>query len=222
MKAGRGWLLLATGVLLVGAAIGYLMVRQRQPAAPQPATEALPATVHYEFVWPEGATRGIDLPDRIQIDSIHRSLPLYPVGDMRSEPGEELVAFLQRVRAEMVAYSDRQEHEACAQICSDGDRYSVRMTSIGAAAHCAVAPVCLAGQSMHQSIHSHCPGRPGLRATLADQYLSGGSMRSGRYLGRCDTEHFSRQDYAGWRPGWLAGVRALYRQDGPDDITAYK
>lgn len=222
MNVRRAGVWLAAGLLLAGVATWYLSTRKQLPRGPRTGIVALPAAVHYEFVWPDGAARGMDLPDRIQIDSIGRSLPLYAVGDLRSNPGEELVDFLQRVRAEMVAYSDRQEHEACAQICSDGNRYSVRMTSIGAAAHCAVAPVCLAGQSMHQSIHSHCPGRPGLRATLADQYLSGGSMRSGRYLGRCDTEHFSRQDYAGWRPGWLAGVRALYRQDGPGDITAYK
>lgn len=224
MNARQAGLFLATGLLLAGVAVAIwsLASREDRPLARQSATMALPAAVPYEFVWPEGATRGVDLPDHIRIDSIGRTLPLYPVGDLRSEPGEELVAFLQRVRAEMVAYSDRQEHETCAQICTDGNRYSVRMTSIGAVAHCAVAPVCLAGQSMHQSIHSHCPRRPGLRATLADQYLSGGSMRSGRYFGLCDTERFSSQDYAGWRPGWLAGLRALYRHDGPEEITAYK
>ena len=42
------------------------------------------------------------------------------VADMNSEPGEDKVAFLQRVRRELARYSERQTHEACAEICSDG------------------------------------------------------------------------------------------------------
>lgn len=109
-------------------------------------------------------------------------------------------------------------------ICSDGGtEYSVRMTSVGAVANCAVAPICMDGHaSIQQTIHSHCPKRPGLRATMADEFLSGGTMRRNRHFGMCDPDGFSSTDYAGWRPGWLAGVEALYRQDGPSHVTTYK
>lgn len=192
-----------------------------EPAAA--AASALPAAVPYEFVWPAGAVRGIDVPAAILIPGSGQTLPLTWLGDVASAPGEGKVAFLQRVRAEMVAYSDRQTFETCAQICSDGNgAWSVRMTTVGAVAHCAVPPICVRGHdSIRQTIHSHCPSHTRLRATMADEILSGGGMRHNRFFGRCDPDSFSRTDFDGWRPGWLAGVRALYRQDGPKRVTRF-
>ena len=228
----RRWLLaiilsaLILLVLAVTAAI-FFPGRDGDPQPVQPAAttdQALPAGVEYEFVWPDGAARGIDLPREIYIPSSGRRVPLTGIGDLRSEPDEDKVAFLQRVRKEMVAYSDRQTFEACALICSNGEaEYSVRMITVGAVAHCAIAPICLPGHATtRQSIHSHCPDRPRLRATMADEFLSGGSMARRSYLPRCDPDSFSSLDMDGWAPGWLAGVRALYRHDGPHRITSYE
>jgi hypothetical protein len=210
-------------IALLLAALALYLARRSEPLPVGDDGVAIrpPAAVPYTFVWPEGAARGVDLPNEIYIPSIGKRLPLYSIADMRSETGEDMVAFLQRVRGAMVAYSDGQAHEACAQICSSDGSYSVRITSVGAVAFCAVAPVCLPGQaSLQQSIHSHCPDRPRLRATLADEYLSGGSMKRNRYFGRCDPDRFSAMDFA-VKPGWLAGVEALHRQNGPGDITDY-
>lgn len=227
MKPGKvvPWLA-AVGVVVVAAVvIVWFSGTHEEQSHPVAVTEQpLPTAVPYEFVWPDGAARGIDVPDQLYIKSIGRHVPVTPVGDLRSLPGEDMVAFLQRVRREMVAYSDRQTFEACALICSDGgSEYSVRMITVGGVANCAVAPICMDDHvSLRQTIHSHCPKRPGLRATMTDEFLSGGSMRRNRHFGRCDPDGFSSTDYAGWRPGWLAGVEALYRQDGPSHITAYK
>ena len=228
MNAGkRAWWLIAAAVVVAAAAIllWRLDGRPAEPASPpRPAAkQALPAAVPYEFVWPDGAARGVDLPREIYIPSSGRRLPLMGVGDLRSTVGEDKVAFLQRVRREMVAYSDKQTFEACALICAGGDEYSVRMISVGAVAHCAIAPICLDGHvTMRQSIHSHCPDRPRLRATIADEFLSGGSMRRRSYLPRCDPDSFSSRDLEGWAPGWLAGVEALHRHDGPRNVTTYE
>ncbi len=220
------WLAAVVAVIAVVVVVRFSGTHeeQSQPTAPTAVEQALPTAVPYEFVWPDGAVRGIDVPDKLYIKSIGKYLPVTLVGDLRSQPGEDLVAFLQRVRREMVAYSDRQTFEACALICSDGDsEYSVRMTTVGGVANCAVAPICMEDHvSLRQTIHSHCPKRPGLRATMTDEFLSGGTMRRRRHFGLCDPDGFSSTDYAGWRPGWLAGVEALYRQDGPSHITTYK
>lgn len=217
------WLVAAGAVIAVVVVVRISGTPEEQSQSTA-AEQALPTAVPYEFVWPDGAARGVDVPDEIYIPSSGRRLPLTAVGDLRSEPGEDMVAFLQRVRREMVTYSDRQTFEACALICSNGgSEYSVRMTSVGAVANCAVAPICMDDHvSLRQTIHSHCPKRPGLRATMADEFLSGGRMRRRHHFGLCDPDGFSSTDYAGWRPGWLAGVEALYQQDGPSHITTYK
>lgn len=221
-------LALLIGLVAIAVAVGvYQLTKSSRPIPdppdPDSATLALPAAVPYEFVWLPGATRGVDLPHEIYIKSIGKRLPLTSVGDLRSVEGEGKVAFLQRVRHAMVAYSDRQTYEACALICAGENGFSVRMTSVGAVTQCAVAPVCMSGHaSLMETIHSHCPKRPALRATMADEFLSGRALKRNRPFGRCDPENFSSRDFAGWRPGWLAGINALYRHDGPQSIKAYE
>jgi hypothetical protein len=181
-----------------------------------------PPPLPYIFQWREGDVRSVDVPMQVMIESIGIPLPLYPVQDMVSEPGESKLEFLHRVRQQLVAYSDKHTHEACGEVCSDGTAYSIRITSTAAVAYCAVAPVCVAGhQSIAQSIHSHCPSPRRLQATLADQYLSNGVIKRGRFKRRCDTETFSALDLKGRRPGWLAGKIALYQHDGPGEITRH-
>jgi hypothetical protein len=210
--------------VLAAAIAAYLS--RRAPTAPKPggigAAVTEPPPLPYTFRWREGAVRGVDVPMQVRIDSLGITLPLYPVQDMRSVPGEGKIVFLQRVRRELVRYSDRQTHEACAEICSDGTAYSVRITTTAATRYCAVAPVCMAGDaSILESIHSHCPYRWGLFATSADETLSGGALHNGDSLPRCDTERFSSADFAGRRPTWLAGRRALYEENGPEHVTRY-
>ena len=225
MRSGRSLLWLILAVAVIGAVVSFSIYRVTRDEGQASANKDVVADhVAYEFIWPEGATRGVEIPSEIYIPSSGKRLPIYTVGDMRSEPGDDLVAFLQRVRKEMTTYSDRQTFETCALICSDGNTgYSVRMTSVGAVAHCAVAPVCLEGYAtLQQSIHSHCPRRPGLRATRADEYLSGGTMRNRRPFGLCAPDRFSTADFQGLRPGWLAGTEALHRQDGESRTTTYQ
>lgn len=141
---------------------------------------------------------------------------------MVSEEGEDQIAFLHRVRSTMTEYSDRQGFEACAEICSDGTRHSVIVTTTLAVAYCAVKPICVEGHKpTHQSIHSHCPKMGRLRATVVDEFLSGGVLPRNKTFSRCDAETFSQMDFAGRRPGWLAGRKALYRHDGPSQIETF-
>lgn len=221
------WLLGAALLALIAVLVAWWIGSGRGPADPavtRPPDPALPAAVDYEFVWPDGAARGTDVPREILIPSTGQRLPLIGLGDLSSKPGEDKVAFLQRVRRAMVEFSDRQTYEACGLICSDGNGgYSVRMTTVNAVAHCAVAPICLRRHvTMQQSIHSHCPNRAQFRATLADEILSGRAMRRNRFFGRCDPDNFSTTDFDGWRPGWLAAPGALYRHDGPRRITRFE
>lgn len=217
----RSWIIAALAVLVL-AGISVLLIGRQDagpPVSPVTDQEPPPPLAH-TFEWRDGAVRSVDIPMRVQIDSLGVTLPLYAVADMRSDPGEDKVAFLQRVRRDLARYSDRQTHEACAEICSDGKTYSVRITTTASVVYCLVAPICMDGQaSIGEAIHSHCPYRRGLRATLADEIISGGSLGRGEPFGRCDTEHFSRTDFAARKPSWLAGRRALYRHDGPGKVT---
>ncbi len=222
MSRRTGWWVALVALLALAAFAAWWLSRERPAGPPEVALEPGIA-VPYEFIWAEGATRGVDIPREILVASLGKRVPIRSIGDITSDPGEALVPFLQRVRVALVDYSQRQTYEACAEICGDANGYSVRMTSNGAVGFCTVAPVCMEGHAtLGQSIHSHCPGRPNLRPTLVDEILSGGRMRKGRPFGRCDTDRFSAADFAGRRPGWLAGMRALYRQDGPREITTFR
>lgn len=218
---------IAAGVLAIAIAVAAYVANRRQAGAAPPRRQPevpveAPPPLPYAFQWRKGAVRGVDLPTSVRIESLGIVLPIYPVQDMRSEQGEDKIAFLQRVRRTLVRYSDRQAHEACAAICTDGSGYSVRITTSAATLYCTVAPACMAEETMiGESIHSHCPYRWGLTATVADQALSGGVLRAGDALPRCDTEHFSATDFAARRPAWLAGRRALYLEDGPERITRF-
>ena len=181
-----------------------------------------PPPLPYEFLTLPGLQRGD--PDRefIVIPSLKKKLPFHRLSTMLSEEDEDKIAFLHRVREEMSSYSDNQTYEACAEICTDGTRHAVIVSSISAVAYCAVKAICPEGyQPMGQSIHSHCPKLGRLRATLADEYLSGGTLTRGKTFARCDTETFSQTDFVGRRPGWLAGRKALYRHDGPARINVF-
>src|SRR3546814_967083 len=196
MAVGRraiAWILAFVAIAAIGAVAWFVSRPDVAPVvapAPGPDTEP-PPPLPYTCRWRDGAVRSVDVPMQVHVASLGVTLPLYPVKDMRSEPGEDKIAFLQRVRGEMARYSDRQTHEVCAEICSDGESHSVRITSTASVVYCLVAPICMDGQSsIQEAIHSHCPYRRGLRATIADEVISGGALGKGDPFGRCDTEHF--------------------------------
>lgn len=216
--------------IVAGVALWWTLGRDGADAPVQPAPRQAgaadpgepPPPVPYTFLDLPGLQRGD--PDRefIVIPSANARLPFLRLATLASEEGEDKIAFLHRVREAMTAYSERQTFEACGEICSDGDRHAVIMTSISAVAYCAVKAICPEGyRPTGQSIHSHCPRGGRLRATIADELLSGGALPRRKTFARCDTESFSSTDFAGRRPGWLAGRQALYRHDGPDRIDTF-
>ena len=231
-RTKRFWMIVVIATAMAaGVALYYFFLRDRAPAPDvdtmgqaQPPTEATDATYQdpYEFVWREGDIRGVDVPTKVRIASTGKVVPIHLVQDMTSNSGEAKIEFLHRVREVMVAYSDKQSHEACGEICSDGSTHSIRITTNAAVTRCAVAPICMEGQATTlESIHSHCPSKGSPKATQADEDLSEGVIRKGMRPARCDTERFSSMDMAGRRPAWLAGRRALHQHDGPARITRH-
>jgi hypothetical protein len=163
------------------------------------------------------------VPIKVRINATGKVVDIYPVEDMTSLPGESKISFLHRVRHVMVRYSDKQTHETCGDICSDGTAYAIRITTTRATMQCVIPPVCPVGFSTtNESIHSHCPARRNLKATIADEIVTAGKIRKGQSIAMCDTERFSSLDFSGRRPGWLAGVRALHQHDGPARVTRHE
>lgn len=68
--------------------------------------------------WPR---RGTDVPRETLIPSTGQRLPLTGLGDLSSEPEEDKMAFLQRVRHAMTEFSTRQTYGACGPFCPDGN-----------------------------------------------------------------------------------------------------
>ena len=85
-------------LLCIGLA-WYLASRSPEPELVVPSAEDRepPPPLPYTFQWRDGAVRSVDVPMRIHVASLDATLPLYPVADIRSEPGEDKLAFLQRV-----------------------------------------------------------------------------------------------------------------------------
>lgn len=219
-RTKRFWMLVVIAMAMAAGIAIYYFSSRDQAATPE---AGVTDQVQYEFVWREGDVRGVDVPTKLRIPTTGKVVPLHHVQDMVSQEGESKIEFLHRVREVMVAYSEKHSHEACGEICSDGSTNSIRITTNAAVTRCAVAPICMAGQATTlEAIHSHCPARGRLKATLADEYLSEGEIRKGVTPARCDTERFSSIDMDGRRPGWLAGRGALVQHDGPARITRHE
>lgn len=199
--------------------------REVDVAVPGPEAELpveVPPPLPYEFETLPGLRRGD--PDRefVVIRSRNLRLPFTRLHTMVSEPGEDKIAFLHRVRADLVTYSDKQVFEACGEICTDGENHAVIVSTTSASMYCLIKEICPKGfVSTGQGIHSHCPYYGNVRATEADERISDGKLRKGKAYSRCDTERFSSVDFSGRRPGWLAGRKALYRHDGPTRIETF-
>lgn len=201
---------------------GQRTVAEVADAADEVVDTEPPPPPPYEVEILPGLRRGD--PDLVSVfvPSINKRLPVTRLHTMESEPGEDKITFLHRVRESLVEFSHAQNFEACAEICANGNQYGVAVTTIEAAAYCLVTNLCPEGYvTTQQSIHSHCPKLGYVRATRADEWLSQGTLKARKVFSRCDTEKFSTIDYAGRRPSWLAGVNALYRQDGPSSIVTY-
>lgn len=219
-RAKGFWMLVVIAMAMAAGIAVYYFSSRDQAATPEAgATDE----VQYEFVWRDGDVRGVDMPTKVRIPSTGKVVPIHLVQDMVSQEGEGKIEFLHRVREVMVAYSEKHSHEACGEICSDGSTNSIRITTNAAVTRCAVAPICMKGQATTlEAIHSHCPARGWLKATLADEYLTQGEIRKGVTPARCDTERFSAMDMAGRRPGWLAGRGALLKHDGPARVSRHE
>ena len=219
-RAKGFWMLVVIAMAMAAGIAIYYFFSRDQAATPE---AVVTDEVQYEFVWRDGDVRGVDVPTKVRIPSTGKVVPIHLVQDMVSHEGEGKIEFLHRVREVMVAYSEKHSHEACGEICSDGSTNSIRITTNAAVTRCAVAPICMEGHTTTlEAIHSHCPARGRLKATLADEYLTQGEIRKGGNPPSCDTERFSAMDMAGRRPGWLAGRGALLQHDGPAMITRHE
>lgn len=215
------WLALAVLVLATVFMLGRMFpppapgIAETEETAPHPEGMDPP----WEFEWRDGDVRGIDIPRNVRVGN--KRVPIRHLGDMHSEPDEEKLAFLQRVRTRLVAFSQTSRREACAEICSSPAGYAVRITTNDASTRCAVVSACPVGfVTVLESIHSHCPqGRS--TASLSDELLSDGEYRRGKKIANCDTDRFSAMDYRARRPAWLAGPRALHRHEGPEKVASF-
>lgn len=217
---------IATLIVLGLLFFAPLSLTRRDPVTelPQaaPSFSEAPAPLPFEFEDLPGVQRGGEGREYVIIPSTNTRIPFRRLDTMFSHVGEGKIEFLHRVRLEMLAFSEKNHFEACGEICTADQRHAVILTSISAAAYCAVKSICPEGfTSTQQSIHSHCPSVGTVRATLADEHLSAGLLKRRKTFGTCDTENFSSTDYAGRRPGWLAGRKALYLQNGPNDIKTF-
>ncbi|PRH83390.1 hypothetical protein [Arenimonas caeni] len=214
------WLLGLLGLAVLAFVAGrhYLAPPPADVAETPAEEEVLPP---WDFEWRDGDVRGIDLPSHVRVGD--QRVPIRHLADLQSEPGEDKLAFLLRVRTHLVDFSHATRREGCAEICQAPDgSYSVRMTTNDAALYCTVAPICQAGHaSTGEGIHSHCPRRNGIRASLADEVLSGGKIRRRQPIASCDTDVFSALDFRGRRPGWLAGRLALHMHEGPQKLQRF-
>lgn len=206
------------------AVLAFLAGRYFPPSVPDDTAQA-PADAEplpsWDFEWRDGDVRGIDVPSHVRVGN--QRVPMRHLADLTGEPGEGKIAFLLRVRAHLVDFSHTSRREGCGEICQAPDgRFSVRLTTNDAAVFCAVAPICPEGHaSLRESIHSHCPRRSGIKASLSDEILSGGQIRRRHAITSCDTDAFSQLDFRGRRPGWLAGRMGLYKHEGPEQVAQY-
>lgn len=219
-KKTLAWLLGLAALVAVAFLAGrYYPLPAPTETAQLPTDEEAPPP--WDFEWRDGDVRGIDVPSHVRVGN--QRVPMRHLADMQSQPGEEKVDFLLRVRTHLVDFSHATRREGCAEICqADDGSYSVRLTTNDASLFCAVAPICQAGHTtVREAIHSHCPRRSGIRASLADEVLSGGQLRRRQAISSCDTDAFSQLDFRGRRPGWLAGRMALHKHEGPEAVTQF-
>ncbi len=223
MNAGKkplAWVLGVTALVVLAFLAGrhYPLTGTTDTAEAPADIEAPPP---WDFEWRDGDVRGIDVPSHVRVGN--QRVPMRHLADISSEPGEEKIDFLLRVRAHLVDFSHTSRREGCGEICRSPDGgYSVRLTTNDAAVFCAVAPICQSGHTtQRESIHSHCPRRTGIKASLSDEILSGGQIRRRHAITSCDTDAFSQLDFRGRRPGWLAGRMALHRHEGPKRVERF-
>jgi hypothetical protein len=141
----------------------------------------------------------------------------YPLGEMTSNPGESLPAFLARVGEQLRAFSDRTGFEACAALATDGTRYGVELHSNHSHIACVINAQRLPA-GMHatgESIHSHPQDTQTYLLSAVDAKLAGvpNPMTPTR-IKPDPTAAFSKWDYANG-PGYLATPTGIIHQHGP-------
>lgn len=146
---------------------------------------------------------------------------VYPLTTITSEAGETHTAYLVRVAHWLRSYSDRTGYEACGRLATDGQRYSVAITTSKSHVGCAIANqhVPAGMRPTDMTIHSHGTSRRTAMTPADRAFLGYGQSRTLMYVHGQDTERFSLQDYRGG-PGYLAGRDGLYVQHGKGTQTA--
>lgn len=162
------------------------------------------------------ATAQVAASETLNAMALH-SMPYEAIGTYTSRPGETEIAFLERLRPLLRAFSDRTQFEACAEIARtpDGTAFGIVLGSSKSHLGCVVYPsrVPQGMQATGVTIHSH-GGSKGFGMNRADRLLTG-TPDTGSYtwIGAQRLDHFSPTDYAGG-PGYLATPTGLLYQDG--------
>ena len=145
-------------------------------------------------------------------------MPYKHIGDFNSNLGEGEVAFLERVRPILRAFSDKTGFEACAAIAKDksGTHFGVILGSTESHLGCAIYPAKVPDGMTYTgvSIHSH-GGTRSFNMSKADKILMGFNPENINLIpvhGQ-DLYHFSPTDYKSG-PGYLATPTGLIFQNG--------
>lgn len=139
------------------------------------------------------------------------------LGDYISEQGETRDAFVLRVSPVLERFTKATGFEACGVLATDGQRFGVRLASIGSVLACELrASEVPAGMSaLNVSIHSHPAGVVQLtRAEIRRAAMAGNRALAG---GRAQKvmPGFSNPDFASG-PGYLVADGKVYFQMGRD------
>lgn len=149
------------------------------------------------------------------------TLPTRQLGEMTSNQGESLPAFLARVGERLRAFSDRTGFEGCGELATDGTRYGVELGSNGSHIGCVIHTERVPA-SMHatgESIHSHGQDkRFCLNAADVEMFEPGAAMpvKPVCFMGQHLAE-FSEQDYRSG-PGYLATPSGILHQHGAGTV----
>lgn len=154
------------------------------------------------------------------MSAVAADFPRDRIAVMVSEPGADKIAFLSDVGRRLRAFSDETGFEACAGIAADVDRYGVVITTSRSHVGCSIDPddtpdgMYFTGETIHSHGRKRATALNKQDMMFATSVGKGGTMV--RVL-RMDADNFSPTDYA--VPGYLAGKRGLYYQNGEGTQT---
>lgn len=142
-----------------------------------------------------------------------------------SQPGQSLEDFIMRdVGPALNEFTRQSGHEGCGVIGTDGQRFSVRLTTDGVQHGCAINRGDLVEGHRYagETIHSH-PSVTRLRLTRRDRAWSAHYSMGNPWTSEILNEGksgFSDADYEGG-PGWLVVQGRVLRQNGRGNLTRF-